>query len=97
MTGDGLGYSVITADNGARGHELLMDEKPDLLVLDVMMKTNLEGYNLLHKIKGDPVWDFQCASKLLKTIIAGSGYPARSVSGQNFPFTLPKNQNSDLT
>ena len=50
------GYSVISADNGSTGYDLLCQEQPDLLVLDVMMNTELEGYNLLHKIKGDPVW-----------------------------------------
>ena len=45
------GYEVITASNGKEGFEKLVNEKPDLLILDVMMDTNLEGYNLLHKVK----------------------------------------------
>lgn len=45
------GFSIYTAGNGQDGYEMLQNEVPDLLVLDVMMDTNLEGYNLLHKIK----------------------------------------------
>ena len=45
------GFSIFTAANGQDGFDMLQNEIPDLLVLDVMMDTNLEGYNLLHKIK----------------------------------------------
>jgi CheY-like chemotaxis protein len=48
------GYIVITAPDGNEGFEKLKKEKPDLVVLDVMMDTNLEGYSLLHKIKQEP-------------------------------------------
>lgn len=47
------GYEVISAPNGHDGFERLQNEKPDLVILDVMMDTNLEGYNLLHRIKQD--------------------------------------------
>jgi CheY-like chemotaxis protein len=48
------GYEVITASDGKEGYIKLNEEKPDFLVLDVMMDTNLEGYNLLHRIKQEP-------------------------------------------
>ncbi len=48
------GYDVITVSNGKEGFVKLKEEKPDLLVLDVMMDSNLEGYNLLHNIKKEP-------------------------------------------
>jgi two-component system, OmpR family, alkaline phosphatase synthesis response regulator PhoP len=47
------GYEVITAIDGKTGYSVLKDQNPDLLVLDVMMRSNLEGYNLLHTIKSD--------------------------------------------
>lgn len=47
------GFTVVTAANGKEGLEKLNAEKPDLAVLDVMMTTNLDGYNLLHTIKKD--------------------------------------------
>jgi len=48
------GYEVVTASDGKEGYKKLKEEKPDFLVLDVMMDTNLEGYNLLHRIKQEP-------------------------------------------
>lgn len=57
------GYIVFTASDGKEGFTKLKEEKPDLLVLDVMMDTNFEGYNLLHRIKEEP------ANKTLPIII----------------------------
>lgn len=50
------GFDVITASDGKDGYTKLKNEKPDLLVLDVMMNTDLEGYNLLHVIKQEPAY-----------------------------------------
>jgi len=54
VTLENQGFTTITAKNGKEGYLILLTEKPDLLVLDVMMDTDLEGYNFLHKIKKDP-------------------------------------------
>ena len=51
---ENVGYEVITASSGKEGFTKLKSEAPDLLVLDVMMDTNLEGYYLLHRIKQEP-------------------------------------------
>jgi CheY-like chemotaxis protein len=50
------GFDVITSSDGKDGYTKLKNEKPDLLVLDVMMNTDLEGYNLLHVIKQEPAY-----------------------------------------
>lgn len=44
-------FNVLTANNKVEGIKMLKETKPDLLVLDVMMDTNLAGYNMLHEIK----------------------------------------------
>ena len=54
VTLENSGFDVITAFDGESGFLRLKNDKPDLLVLDVMMNTNLEGYNLLHVIKNVP-------------------------------------------
>ena len=54
VTLENQGFTTLTANNGQEGLSRLQKESPDLLVLDVMMDTDLEGYNLLHKIKKDP-------------------------------------------
>jgi CheY-like chemotaxis protein len=50
------GYDVITSSDSRDCYEKLQSEKPDLLVLDVMMRTEFEGYELLQKLKSDPAY-----------------------------------------
>ncbi len=47
------GYNVITAEDGEDGVQKAKQEKPDLIVTDVMMP-RLDGYGLVEKIKADP-------------------------------------------
>jgi len=49
-------YHVITSSDSSDCFEKLQSEKPDLLVLDVMMRTEFEGYELLQKLKSDPMY-----------------------------------------
>jgi DNA-binding response OmpR family regulator len=44
------GYGVITADRGEAALKLLEDERPDLVILDVMMP-GLDGFETLHRIR----------------------------------------------
>jgi len=45
------GFEVIIATDGESGFKKLKEENPALVVLDVMMNSDLEGYNLLHEIR----------------------------------------------
>mgnify|MGYP002725956972 CR=1 FL=1 len=47
------GYDVIDAQEGSKGFEILKAEQPDLLILDVMMGTQDEGFQLAYQIRGD--------------------------------------------
>ena len=51
---EGKDYHVITSRDTGDGLDKLRNEKPDLLVLDVMMRTEFEGYEFLQKLKRDP-------------------------------------------
>lgn len=44
------GYEVFTAENGKRGVETALREKPDVIVCDIMMP-ELDGYGVLHLVK----------------------------------------------
>jgi CRP-like cAMP-binding protein/CheY-like chemotaxis protein len=44
------GYNTSSAENGKRGVELALKEKPDLIVCDIMMP-ELDGYGVLHLVK----------------------------------------------
>ena len=44
-------YTVITAKNPEEGKEKLFSEKPDLILLDIMMDSLFDGYSLCNDIK----------------------------------------------
>ena len=43
---EGAGHTVIEAGSGTEGLEIIAQEVPDLIVLDVMMDTTTEGFHL---------------------------------------------------
>jgi CheY-like chemotaxis protein len=49
------GYHVQTAGDGTDGLEQARNEKPDLIILDVMMNIETEGFNVSYTIRKDPV------------------------------------------
>lgn len=44
-------YDVVTAKSPQEGKEKLHAEKPDLILLDIMMDSLFDGFSLCHKIK----------------------------------------------
>ena len=46
-------YKVFTAENGKIGVEIALQEKPDLIVCDIMMPV-LDGYGVLHLLHKNP-------------------------------------------
>jgi DNA-binding response OmpR family regulator len=46
------GFEVLTAANGLEGYEKARDERPDVVLLDVMMP-KMDGYTAAAKIKAD--------------------------------------------
>lgn len=44
-------YNVISAANPAEGKEKILEEKPDLILLDIMMDSLFDGFSLCHNIK----------------------------------------------
>lgn len=49
------GYEVLSANDKKEGIELIKNEKPDLAILDVMMTTQFEGFELAKEITEDPI------------------------------------------
>ena len=47
------GYHVRTAENGKIGVEMALEQKPDLIICDIMMPV-LDGYGVLHLINKNP-------------------------------------------
>lgn len=48
------GYAVISAPDGKRGYGKARSEKPDLMLLDVMMTHLTEGFDTVRTLKEDP-------------------------------------------
>lgn len=50
---EGSGFAVISAADGASGLKKAKQAKPDLIVLDVMMKTENEGFEVSRMLQED--------------------------------------------
>lgn len=61
------GYDVISATDKREGIEKLKTEKPDLAILDVMMTTQFEGFELAKEILENP--EFKDIPFLIQTSI----------------------------
>ncbi len=49
------GYDVLTADNVEDGEKQVKENDPDLILLDIMMKSPDDGIALLHKLRKENV------------------------------------------
>jgi len=47
-------YQVRSAFNGKEGYDKIKKRLPDLILLDVMMATDTEGFDLAYKLREDP-------------------------------------------
>jgi two-component system, OmpR family, alkaline phosphatase synthesis response regulator PhoP len=50
---EGEGYKVSAAHNGSDGFDKAKKEKPDLMILDVMMTNDSEGFEVARKLHED--------------------------------------------
>jgi CheY-like chemotaxis protein len=51
---DAYGYVVLSAQDGASGIEVAKVERPDVMILDVMMKTDTEGLDVARRVRDIP-------------------------------------------
>ncbi len=47
-------YGVRAAHNGDEGYAAITEKIPDLIILDVMMSTDTDGFDLAYKLKNSP-------------------------------------------
>ena len=45
------GYEVLEAASGHEGLSQVLEHKPDVILLDIMMETSVEGYGVTHALK----------------------------------------------
>ena len=51
---EAYGYNVLKAYNGETGFQIAKMEHPDLMVLDVMMTYDTEGFEIARKVRDEP-------------------------------------------
>jgi CheY-like chemotaxis protein len=54
LTLESAGFEVIDAQDGKKGIEKIASGSPDLVILDVMMGTQDEGFHVAYQIKNNP-------------------------------------------
>jgi CheY-like chemotaxis protein len=62
------GYEIITANDGSKAVAIIVEQKPDLILLDIMMP-GLDGYSTLTKIKEN-----KTISKIPVVMLTAMGY-----------------------
>lgn len=66
------GYEVISATNGDESLRVVRQEKPDLIILDVIMSSILDGLNVSQQLQEDP--DHKDIPIVMVTSIANTDY-----------------------
>jgi len=74
MVLESAGHEVVTAADSDEGLRKVRDGKPDLVILDVIMKTVLDGLRMSREMAEDP--EQRATPILMVTSIANSDYRA---------------------
>ena len=54
ITLESADFEVVDAQEGDKGIEKIKKENPDLIILDVMMGTQDEGFHVAYRLRSDP-------------------------------------------
>ena len=70
------GFEIFLADNGATGLEIAKKEKPDIVMLDIILP-QLDGFTVLEELKKDAKWRrwFPDGEKCGTSYIGGMNMP----------------------
>ncbi len=86
---EGRGYTVETAYNGQEGWEKIKTGKANLIVLDIMMDYESEGFNLAYKLRQDEL------TKKIPIIIVSGFSQHLSGNMEKFEFILGRDWPAD--
>ncbi len=86
---EGRGYTVETAFNGQEGWEKIKSGKAKLIVLDIMMDYESEGFNLAYKLRQDEL------TKKIPIIIVSGFSQHLSGNMEKFEFVLGRDWPAD--
>ncbi len=68
------GHEIISAGSGAEGMRQVARQQPDLVILDVIMSTVLDGLTMSQRMADDP--EFRQVPIIMVTSIANTDYAA---------------------
>ena len=68
------GHETLSAANGDEGLQAVRDSKPDLVILDVIMSSILDGLNVSQQLQNDP--EHKDIPIIMVTSIANTDYAA---------------------
>ncbi|MFC1551500.1 PleD family two-component system response regulator [Candidatus Latescibacterota bacterium] len=79
------GYEIISADSGDTCLKILERERPDLILLDVMMETMTEGFHIGYKLKNSSEYK-SIPIIFMSSISKQSGFPIDTdfINGNEF-------------
>ncbi|MHB2153477.1 response regulator transcription factor [Caldithrix abyssi] len=83
LTLENAGFEVIDAQDGEKGLEKALKEKPDLIILDVMMGTQDEGFHVAYQMRQNE--DLQSTPIIMLTAV-----------GQETGFKFDKEKDEDF-
>jgi DNA-binding response OmpR family regulator len=86
---DRHGYRVVTVEDGLLGIDLAHRERPDVILLDIMLR-GLSGFDICRKLRADPA--FRYVPIILITVW---DHPSVGVTGQRAGATLTLHKPAD--
>lgn len=84
----GAGFEVVEAHNGEVGLQVALEEKPDLILLDLMMP-EINGIGMLSRLRQDP-WG-KNATVILLTALEDAGSVAQAVEAGGNDYLIKPN------
>ena len=83
-------YGVRTAYNGKDGYQKNQEKAPDLILLDVMMATDTEGFSLAYKLRNNPAYKeipIIMVTGFSKKMAEAGPEKFQHIMGENWPVT----------
>lgn len=83
-------YGVRSAYNGKEGFQKIQEKAPDLIILDVMMATDTEGFSLAYKLRNNPAYKeipIIMVTGFTKKMAETGPEKFQHIMGENWPVT----------
>jgi two-component system, OmpR family, alkaline phosphatase synthesis response regulator PhoP len=83
-------YGVRTAYNGKEGYQKIQEKAPELIILDVMMATDTEGFSLAYKLRNNPAYKeipIIMVTGFTKKMAETGPEKFQHIMGENWPVT----------